>query len=390
MINYRYILTTILAVFLFSACSDEIEYVDSKEPASISVADIEENTINIYTGKTFQVEINVRPAEAEITDPIEYIYKSSDNTVFEVNEKTGLIIAKAEGVAVLDVKSINYEHLTTKAIVKVKDEFFQVSEINVDAAFKEITLIASGDNSVTGAGISLLLKDKFTVLPENASNKDVEFITSDPEVATISEDGNIVGLKAGETTITIKSKDGSNKVSEPIKVTVKDLKNLTPISRVGWTIKGSHNAPIDGEKGSYEGPHEFMLDGKTNTYASFVKAGKSYGNPIKVSVPSGAPVFFVIDTKAQHEFNYIAIRNAKTESFLTPNTYTLFGKNEENEEYKPIYETMNAVTVVREFKMLLPDIEKYRFVKFVITPDLNNTGGSTMQISELELGVFKH
>ena len=48
-----------------------------------------------------------------------------------------------------------------------------------------------------------------TVLPENATTKDVSWISSDASVAAVTADGAVTAIKTGETDITVTTKDGS-------------------------------------------------------------------------------------------------------------------------------------------------------------------------------------
>ena len=51
-------------------------------------------------------------------------------------------------------------------------------------------------------------KLKYTVLPENATEKTVTFASSDPSVAAVSEDGTVTGVSEGCAEITVTSVDG--------------------------------------------------------------------------------------------------------------------------------------------------------------------------------------
>jgi hypothetical protein len=48
-----------------------------------------------------------------------------------------------------------------------------------------------------------------TINPEDATNKNVTWLSSDESVATVDADGKIVALVIGKTTITVTTKDGS-------------------------------------------------------------------------------------------------------------------------------------------------------------------------------------
>ena len=61
-------------------------------------------------------------------------------------------------------------------------------------------------------------KLKYTVLPENATEKAVTFASSDPSVTTVSEDGIVTGVSEGCAEITVTSVDGG--ISSAVTVTV--------------------------------------------------------------------------------------------------------------------------------------------------------------------------
>ena len=61
-------------------------------------------------------------------------------------------------------------------------------------------------------------KLKYTVLPENATEKAVTFASSDPSVAAVSEDGMVTGVSEGCAEITVTSVDGG--ISSAVTVTV--------------------------------------------------------------------------------------------------------------------------------------------------------------------------
>ena len=52
------------------------------------------------------------------------------------------------------------------------------------------------------------VKLKATVTPSNATNKNVTWSSSNTKVATIDKNGNVKGLKKGQTKITAKTSNG--------------------------------------------------------------------------------------------------------------------------------------------------------------------------------------
>lgn len=61
-----------------------------------------------------------------------------------------------------------------------------------------------------------------TVVPSNATNSSVKWVSSSPDVATVDDSGNVTALKAGSTTITCTAVDGSGvSATCPVTVTAK-------------------------------------------------------------------------------------------------------------------------------------------------------------------------
>ncbi|WP_300410416.1 lectin like domain-containing protein [Lagierella sp.] len=62
----------------------------------------------------------------------------------------------------------------------------------------------------------------YEVLPREAKNKNLNFTSSNPSVASVDRSGNIKALREGSTTITLRATDGSNKFTS-VNVTVKSF-----------------------------------------------------------------------------------------------------------------------------------------------------------------------
>lgn len=68
-----------------------------------------------------------------------------------------------------------------------------------------------------------------TVVPSNATNSSVKWVSSSPDVATVDDSGNVTALKEGSTTITCTAVDGSGvSASRPVIVKAKDVDPLYP------------------------------------------------------------------------------------------------------------------------------------------------------------------
>ena len=84
---------------------------------------------------------------------------------------------------------------------------------------EKINLSIDNSNIIKGGTEKL----KVDILPEEAKNHELEYISSDTSIASIDSEGNILGLKSGTVTITVKAKE--NNVSSSI-----NIKVYTPVT----------------------------------------------------------------------------------------------------------------------------------------------------------------
>lgn len=147
--------------------------------------------------------LNVTIAPADTDDDTEVTWKSSDSDVVKVDEKTGMVYAVKAGKADVTATTKAVDNATAKPFtatttVTVKENNM-TDEIGKKLAFDEFDdlLICQKDNANNYFNLSDLIKEN-----NITDNINVEFASSDKAVATIDNDGNVFGLKAGKTTIT--------------------------------------------------------------------------------------------------------------------------------------------------------------------------------------------
>lgn len=98
--------------------------------------------------------------------------------------------------------------------------------INVDEE-----LIINADSITLNESNKIInINDEFnlvaTILPDNTTNKNVTWESSNEEVATVNNNGKVVGIKEGSTTITVTTVDGNFKASCDVTVNKVDVKNI--------------------------------------------------------------------------------------------------------------------------------------------------------------------
>ena len=154
----------------------------------------------------------------------DFTWNSSDNKVFTVDE-TGTVKAVGKGTATLTATLGDF---STEFTIEVKD--VPVTGIELDEEDKAIT-INIGDKRILYP----------TVLPEDASNKEIEWTTSDDKIATVGDDGTITGISKGTAEITATTVNGNYSVSCQVTVNC-NHKNTTTHEAVDSTCLVQGNA----------------------------------------------------------------------------------------------------------------------------------------------------
>ncbi len=189
----------------FGMLDDEGNLIDYKAVESISIANKAQTA---YVGDKLDLTANVLPADA--TDK-SVAFSSSDPTVAAVNAE-GKVTFLSEGTVTITASS--------KDDASKKDSFtVTVSKKVTDVAVTSVSIQNKPTAATVGDKLTLTVK----VSPDNATNKNLAFESSDKTIATVSETGVVTFLKAGSVTITVKSEADSSK-SDSFTVTVSEKK----------------------------------------------------------------------------------------------------------------------------------------------------------------------
>ena len=141
---------------------------------------LNKTNISIQSSETFKLEATISP---ENTTYKNIIWLSTDTSVATVDEN-GLVTAKLGGTAI--IKAITNNGLTATCEVTV-------------------TEILSESVTLNETNLSIKVGETFkleaNVLPENTTNKKVDWRSVNPEIATVDETGKVTGIKEGTTTV---------------------------------------------------------------------------------------------------------------------------------------------------------------------------------------------
>ena len=132
-------------------------------------------------------------------------WKSSDESVAAVSN--GTVTALKAGTATITVTTEDGGKTAT-CQVTVNARIYNVESVSLDKT--NITLTEGDSETLTA-----------TVYPDNATNKNVSWSSSDESVAAVSN-GTVTALKAGTATITVTTEDGRKTASCQVIVEAKD------------------------------------------------------------------------------------------------------------------------------------------------------------------------
>lgn len=167
----------------------------------------------------------------------EYYFSSNDSDIATIDKQTGMISAKKIGetvIYIMDSEDSSIIHAYKTVVFDDEMPRIKVQEVTV----KKLSINKSKVTLGIGA------KEKLTVAisPDNASNKDVVWESSNPNIVKVSTNGEITGLKEGKATVTVKLKDGDKKAKcevtvKLIAVTAIKLNKTSTTISIGGTEK---------------------------------------------------------------------------------------------------------------------------------------------------------
>lgn len=204
--------------------------------ALVSSISLDNNNSILYVGETKQLQASVLP-EYATNKTLEWT--SSNNNVATVDEN-GMILANSVGTSTITAKTTDGSNLSASCIVHVRA---YVESISLDQTVLEL---------YPNDGIQL----NANILPEYASNKSLSWSSTNSNVASVTNNGLVRGIKPGHVIITAKATDGSN-VTATCEVTV-----LTD-----YALKGSTLMHVRGDK-QYNSTYSIeLINNKSNISA---------------------------------------------------------------------------------------------------------------------------
>lgn len=174
-------LAAVLAIAPLTACSDD----DDESSVPVSSVALDPVTATLTVGETIQITAAVAPADA---DDKTVVWASADPETATV-DNNGNVTAVAPGQTSVTATAGN---ITARCRIKV-------NPVNVSA----IELIPEELKMMTGQTVRLIA----LLTPENPTYPTIQWASTDESVVTVSADGDVTAISAGQAYITAMADD---------------------------------------------------------------------------------------------------------------------------------------------------------------------------------------
>ena len=187
------------------------------------------SSVSLEAGKTKTIAASVTPSSASDKT---VTWSSSNEKVATVNAN-GTIKAVAAGTATITATSKDGNASTScKVTVKQPATSIVLKSTSGTDLSKTTMKIAVGSSKTV----------KATLKPDNVTNKDITWSTSDKKIATVSSKGVVKGIKEGTVKITATSGDGA--ASKTIKIKIYVPVKSVALNKTSVTLKEGNTTTI--------------------------------------------------------------------------------------------------------------------------------------------------
>lgn len=182
--------------------------VNSSLPELILITELQLNPTNlrINKGNSNIIQVSINPEDATNKT---LRWESSNNKIATVDEN-GRITGVGKGTAYITASTVDGSDISKTVTV------------NVDVLVENIVLTPNN----LSLRIGEIQKIYTEVLPNDATNKSLEWTSDNEDIAIIDDNGNVTAKKVGTTTISAKTKDGSNIVAKANVTVIEEIHEI--------------------------------------------------------------------------------------------------------------------------------------------------------------------
>ncbi len=179
-----------------------------KEPVkSITIPAAYQDLVMNFNDKKIQLLAEILPVNA--TDKT-IKWKSGDERKATVDETTGMVNFVSTGEVMIMAYSVENKEIFSATTITIQ---LPVKSIELDVS--EFSVAKNGKYRLTSL-----------ILPNNASNKKVTWISSDPKIASVDQEGLVTGVSSGKCMITVRTEDGGHIATATCSV-VQEVEGIT-------------------------------------------------------------------------------------------------------------------------------------------------------------------
>ena len=191
----------VLSIFLLIVGIVLTSCTEDMAPITVSSVTLDTTSMTLTEGDSQTITATISPSDAENKT---ILWISSNSSVASV--RGGVVTAIAPGTATITAKTEDGAKTATCKVTVVA-KVYPVTSVSLDKTSASLT---------EGETITLTA----TVNPDNATNKNVSWKSSNTSVASVV-DGKVTAVKAGTTTITVTTEDGNKTATCDITVNAK-------------------------------------------------------------------------------------------------------------------------------------------------------------------------
>ena len=195
------------------------------ERAFVETIILSQTELSLTEGQTAALTATVLPEYASTRD---VVWKSSDEDVATVSA-TGEVKALKAGKATITCSSVDGSGVSATCEVMVTQVL--VSSIRVEPS--QVSFKVSETSQLVAS-----------VMPENASNKTLNWSSSDETVATVDEAGKVTAIKEGNAVVTVSATDGSGVKAEVNVIVVPTLAERVALDKASLSLKVNGTAVL--------------------------------------------------------------------------------------------------------------------------------------------------
>lgn len=178
-----------------------------RETVAVTGVTVMPGTASVAVGSTINLTATVAPENATSKW---VFWSSSDRSVARVRAN-GAVRGVAAGTAIITATTMGGAHKATSTVTVTAPDGGDPQPVVVTG----VTVMPATATVNVGATTSL----SAVVLPANASNKNLTWTSSNADIATVSANGVVTGVAAGNATITVRTADGGRTATSTITVT---------------------------------------------------------------------------------------------------------------------------------------------------------------------------